>query len=275
MPAGSNVHVVAIGDFGTGGKGQIKVVRAIAERNRIQPFQLGLTLGDNFYYCGVSSVHDKLWKKVWESFFAPLKIPFYATLGNHDYGEGAGPLCVGRRTDPDAEVEYTKRGGTWHMPARYYRFTAGPAEFFALDTQNWNGEQKKWLQQSLAWHSDGTVWRVVYGHHPLFTSGMHRKDPRVKELREDLLPLLVEGKVDVYLSGHDHDMEHLRAGGIEFFVAGGGGARTYDVSNRDPHSIFAAEQHGFLELEASPASLRVQLMDSTGKPLGEPFVKSR
>lgn len=272
VPQSEPIRVAAIGDYGTGGKGEIDVVRAIAAEHRRKPFQLGLTLGDNFYYCGVKSVDDKLWKTVWGSFFDPLGIPFYATLGNHDYGRGGGPVCFGVKTRPQAEVEYTTRSATWRMPARYYRFTAGPVEFFALDTQNWTKAERAWVAGRLSAPSKDFRWRVVYGHHPVFSSGRHGGD---KLLQLQLLPLLESGAVDVYISGHDHDMEHLQANGIDFFVAGGGGASTYSVARRDPHSVFAVREHGFLELEAGAHSLAVRLLDVEGKPIGEPFEKTK
>ncbi|HVT93972.1 MAG TPA: metallophosphoesterase [Bryobacteraceae bacterium] len=271
VPEDKPIRAAALGDFGTGGKDEIDVVRAIAREDHDKPFQLGLTLGDNFYRCGVRGVDDPIWKRVWSSFFDPLGIPFYATLGNHDYGRGAGPVCLGAHTDPAAEVAFTQRSATWRMPARYYRFSAGPVEFLALDTEEWGEDERQWVQQRLAVRPPGIHWVVVYGHHPIFSSGRHGGTAK---LRSQLLPLLKRAKVDAYISGHDHDMEHLRADGIDFFVAGGGGASTYSVSRRDPHSLFAFRQHGFLVLEADSQALRVRLLDTHGKVLGTPFVKT-
>jgi len=272
LPLTEPVRVAVIGDYGTGGEGETEVVHALAEEHRIKPFQLGLTLGDNFYYCGVKSVNDKIWDTVWASYFDPLKIPFYATYGNHDYGRGGGPVCFGTRTNPKAEIAYTARSETWRMPAAYYRFTAGPVEFLALDTEKWGPSEREWVSRWLARSPKGIQWRVVYGHRPIYSSGKHRGSVA---LQRQLLPLLKKAKVDVYLSGHDHDMEHLEAGGIQFFVAGGGGASTYGVANRDPHSIFAMQEHGFLELEADAETLSVRLVSSKGEVLGKPFVKTK
>ena len=62
LPAAKPLHVVAFGDFGTGNSNQAAVARAIAQRNASLPFDLGITMGDNFYFCGVRSVNDPKWK---------------------------------------------------------------------------------------------------------------------------------------------------------------------------------------------------------------------
>lgn len=113
LPAGKPLHVVAFGDFGTGNSHQAAVARAIAQRNASLPFDLGITMGDNFYFCGIRSVSDPKWKSRWEDFYTPLGFPFYASLGNHDYGNPP-IVCPFERGSPDAEVAYTahsKSGG--------------------------------------------------------------------------------------------------------------------------------------------------------------------
>jgi hypothetical protein len=61
----------------------------------------------------------------WSDLYDPLRIPFYATLGNHDWGQPNSPA---------AEIVFSQRSPSWRMPAAYYTFTAGDAHFFALDT---------------------------------------------------------------------------------------------------------------------------------------------
>jgi len=259
---GDTVRVVAFGDFGYsgGGSGQKQVAASIAALHREKPFHLGITLGDNFYPRGVSSVDDPAWKTMWEDNYAPLGIPFYAALGNHDY---AG--------NEQAEVDYTAKSRSWRMPHRYYDFTAGPAHFFALDTDEgnaggflglfrppWSAAQRDWLDRRLAAATAG--WKVVYGHHPVYSDGHHGDEQR---LRRQLLPLLRERKVDVYLAGHDHDLQHFRADGIEFLVVGGGGKDTRRITRR--RALFAEGAHGFLEMEAKSTTLTMTIRYADGR----------
>ena len=88
-------------------------------------FDFGVTLGDNFYSKGMLSTSDPHWKAWWDDMYDRLAIPMYATLGNHDWGYADSPA---------AEVLYTHQSKTWKMPATYYTFTAGPVQFFAMDT---------------------------------------------------------------------------------------------------------------------------------------------
>ncbi len=53
--ANKPIHIVAFGDFGTGDGNQKAVAKAMAARHAQSRFDFGLTLGDNFYRCGVKS----------------------------------------------------------------------------------------------------------------------------------------------------------------------------------------------------------------------------
>jgi tartrate-resistant acid phosphatase type 5 len=274
IPANRPIHVVAFGDYGAGSAQQAEVVRAIAQRNRSMPFDLGITMGDNFNPCGVESVNDPKWKSGWEDLYTPLGFPFYAALGNHDYGHPALG-CRFQRVSPDAEVAYTTHSTSWHLPARYYSFKAGPVLFLAIDTEAWSAEQLSWIKATLAASSaDPDIkWRIVYGHHPIYTSGAHSKDRKISELRDQLLPVLKAGHVDVYICGHDHDMEHLRADGIEFLICGAGGAklRAFPGSSQ-PASVFRASNYGFLDMVITETTFTAQFLDVNLKSLENPLL---
>ncbi len=277
LPASQPLHFVAFGDFGRRGKPyEAQVAAAIARLNQTDPIQLGLTLGDNFYECGVHDVHDPDFHDLWEVFYGPLHIPFYPTFGNHDYGEGEG-ACTLRHGDPQAEIDYSRLSETWRMPAAYYSFNAGPVQFFALDTVKWNLTERAWLEALLKQPlPPGIVWRVVYGHHPIHSSGRHHIDPRVKQLQRELLPLLASHGVTFYAAGHDHHLEHLRAQGLDLFIAGGGGDSVRPVHHHDRQSLAAVSSHGFLDVSATAQRIEVRLLDTDLKPLeAQPWTKSR
>jgi tartrate-resistant acid phosphatase type 5 len=270
-PAGQPLRVVALGDFGDGSRAQIEVARAMARRHAESPFDLGVTVGDNFYECGVRSVEDPKWKARWEDLYTPLGILFYAALGNHDYGHPSA-LCPGAGASPRAEIERSEHSKSWRMPALYYTFAAGSARFFAIDTEGWTAAQLEWLTLQLAAHANepGVSWRIVYGHHPIYTSGEHINERRIGQLRQELLPLLKQAKVDVYLTGHDHDIEHLRADGIDLVICGGGGAHLRSMGRRVPQSVFAVTAHGFAELAFDEHELTLRLLDANLKTLENP-----
>ncbi len=243
---GAAVHVLAFGDYGDGGEDQQRVAGAMLKYHRLHPFDLAVTLGDNFQDHGPEGPADPRWRPRWREPYHPLRLSFYPCLGNHDWASSSGPA---------AEVLYSDHDPYWKMPATYYTFEAGPVQFFALDTNALSSRQLGWLRDCL--RESTAPWRVVYGHHPIFSSGTHGD---TQELVERLLPLL-RGKVQVYISGHDHHMEHIGPEeGVNFFVAGVGGH-----SLRTPHpsvrTRFSAAVYGFATIEADKDSLTVEFLD--------------
>lgn len=257
------VHLVALGDFGSGDKNQVAVAKAMAERNSQERFDLGISLGDNFYRCGVRNAKDARWKTRWEDLYTPLGIPFYASLGNHDYGHPP-IICPRGGASPEAEIERTKYSESWRLPARYYTFIAGHARFFAIDTEGWSKAQSAWLKQTLVEtdQEPGVQWRIVYGHHPMYTSGTHLNQRRIGALRRELAGLFQATHVDVYIAGHDHDMEHLRVDGVEYLICGAGGAKLRKIRRAQPESVFHATTFGFLDLTIDEHTLTARFLDT-------------
>ncbi|MEW6207409.1 MAG: metallophosphoesterase [Acidobacteriota bacterium] len=246
------VRVLAFGDFGVGFGNQKSTASAMLEVHRAAPFDFAITLGDNFYNEGLMSPADSRLKALWDELYDPFGIRFYAVLGNHDW----------RLSDsPAAEILYAQRSPSWRMPSPYYTFTAGRAQFFALDTNEISEAQLLWLDEAMA--KSSAQWKIVYGHHPIYNVGEHGDD---KRLIERLLPML-KGRVDIYLAGHDHNLQHLKPeSGVHFFVCGGGGARLYKVK-ADERSLFAQSTNGFAVIEADARELKVQFVDKDSKPL--------
>lgn len=262
LPADLPLHIVALGDFGSGEAGQHEVAQAMARRNQQSPFTFGITMGDNFYRCGVRSTHDPKWQTRWEDLYTPLGILFYASLGNHDYGHPP-VICPAGGASAKAEVERTKLSTSWRMPARYYTYAAGPVRFIAIDTEGWSAAQFDWIKATLAKTAGepGVKWRVVYGHHPMYTSGVHLNQRRIGELRRVLFPVLKAANVDLYIAGHDHDMERLRVDGMDMLIAGSGGADLRKVRHQEADSVFAAKSYGFLDIQVDDEAIRAQFYD--------------
>ena len=257
------LHLIAFGDFGSGKPQQTEVAQAMLRRHQQKPFGLGITMGDNFYRCGVRSDQDRKWTTRWENLYTPLGIRFYATLGNHDYGMPR-IICPAGGASPDAEIARTKLSASWRMPARYYTFVAGSARFFAIDTEGWSSAQLEWIKQALAASAKepGVRWRIVYGHHPLYTSGVHLNQRRIGALRRELLPVIKAAGVDLVISGHDHDMERLQADGIDLLIAGSGGAELRRPHKPIPESRFSVARYGFLDVDVTPDHITAQFLDT-------------
>ncbi len=256
-PDSQPVRVLAFGDYGDGGKGQRDVAAAMLRYHRKHVFDFGITLGDNFYSKGMKGVDDPRWKTWWDKLYDPLGIQFYATLGNHDYGFPESP---------EAEILYSKKSPSWRMPATQYTFTAGPVQFYAVDSQVMSSDQLDWLKKEL--DASRSEWKVVYGHHPIFSHGQHGNNENLKRI---LLPVL-KGRADLYFAGHDHDMQHLKPeGNLHFFVAGSGGKiRKIKAGER---SLFAKSALGFAVLEIDRRALKVTFVGKNLKVLYEYTLK--
>ncbi len=253
-PAGQPVRVVGMGDFGSGTQAQRDVAAAIVRMGAAAPFDFGLTFGDNFYPSGMKGPDDTRWRDWWETLYGPLGVVFYPTLGNHEW-----------YSDDGAAAEIIYRSATWRFPAPYYTFTAGPVQFFAVDTTELSEAQVLWLDREIG--ASTSHWKVVYGHHPIFAPERNGRAGMYMAYMQARLWPVIRGRVDAYLCGHQHAMAHMDPrDGVHFFMSGGGGAPLGKVAKKDPNAIFAESRFGFLTLEADASRLKIGIFDTDGKP---------
>ncbi|MGH7453601.1 MAG: purple acid phosphatase family protein [bacterium] len=258
------LQFIAVGDFGTGGLGQRAVAFGMAEKARVDPVELVLLLGDNFYEDGVESVNDKQFQTKFEDMYnqPSLQVPFHAVLGNHDY-----------RGNPEAQVQYTGMSERWKMPARYFTFTqpvddSTGVQFFALDTnpiaagEEQATEQIAWLKSEL--DKSRARWKIVFGHHPLYSGGYHKDDPETRRLRA-ALESIIESKINLYLSGHDHDQQLIKpANKHVYYLISGTGSQCRDVEWKED-TIYASTNLGFAWFRLSYRELLIEFLTATGK----------
>jgi hypothetical protein len=239
-------------------------------------------LGDNWYGALDGGVRSSRWQAQFESMY-PESIfgcPAYAVLGNHDYQRWP-------ESKVDAELAYARTGKTrWTMPARWYRFdfpTDNPLiTFLALDsnmpygdetsgagrdftlTAHEQTEQLGWLEQELK-RPRTTPFLGVLAHHPVYSDGPHGDHP---VLIRDWDPLFRKYKVDLYLAGHDHDLQHLEFEGhpTSFFLSGGGGADLYDLKiNPSQRGPYGQKVYGFSHLSVTQDQMALCHVDETGR----------
>jgi predicted phosphodiesterase len=252
-----SVRFAVIGDSGRGDQSQNEVAQQMTAWRQKFPFEFVVMLGDNIY---PPHAPDDFEKKFETPYRALLDqgITFYAAIGNHD---------------PETELTYSK----FNMEGRrYYTFrrnerrleglTGAGVRFFVLDSRSFDPSQLVWLRDELA-HS-GTDWKICYFHHPLYTSGRYTLTARF--LRIALEPLLIEGQVDVVLTGHEHFYERMHPQrGIAYFISGGAGSlRKGDIDR--PSSIMARgfdTDFHFMMMEVSGDTLYFQAISRTGETI--------
>jgi predicted MPP superfamily phosphohydrolase len=192
-----------LGDFGNGNRNQYEMADQMAKVWERFKFKFVVTVGDNLY--GSQRPQDFVSK-----FERPYKalldkdVKFYASLGNHDA----------------REQRYYK---LFNMDGKlYYSFKAPDEDvrFFALESTYMERDQVAWIENEL--QNSDEKWKIVYFHHPLYSSGArHGSDRRLREVLE---PLFIKYNVSVVLTGHDHVYERVKPqNGIAYFVVGSGG----------------------------------------------------
>src|SRR5687767_6356275 len=134
-------NVLAMGDWGAGGRNQKAVAATLARHVQTseRKFDAMVLAGDNFYTL-ITGIDDPKWKTMFEEMYDPkiLDFPFYAALGNHDY---SNEVFL-------SEFAYTQANpkSRFKLPGRWYRVDLPDAEdpivtVLMLDSnQPWLGE---------------------------------------------------------------------------------------------------------------------------------------
>ncbi len=232
-----SIKFAIIGDSGRGSKEQHEVAaQMVADRQRFD-FRFVMMAGDNIYEGPAREEDYRLKFEAPYQLLLDAGVKFYAALGNHD----------------DTNQIFYK---PFNMDGRRYYTFVPPVDpitrwdtrvrFFALDSTYLSGEQLEWFEREA--RSSGAEWKIVFLHHPLYTSGRYGLSAR--GVRLALESAFVNGGVDVVFSGHEHIYERVEPQrGILYFITGGAGslrpgdagqsgtiARAYD---RDYHFMLA------------------------------------
>jgi 3',5'-cyclic AMP phosphodiesterase CpdA len=124
-------------------------------------------------------------------------------------------------------------------------------------------KQKKWLEKVLSDKSPNIKWKIVAGHHPMFTGSSRTESYDIRAIRYSLKPVFEKYKVDAYLAGHDHSLQHIVVDSVHHFISGSASERT--PAALIPGSRMAASEYGFMLFSVTGNQLLVQTIDYTGK----------
>ena len=221
---------LVVGDWGRDGLlGQRKTAAAMAQVARAHRTEFVVSTGDNFYNWGVYSKTDHRWNTCFEDVYDRVLGPWYAVLGNHDYGGSV-----------QAQIDRGAMGGRWNMDGRWWdRPLQAPGRpglrLFFFDTVAWKGKEE--LPHSLRGadvdaalqarqieemgaklREPTTAIKLAFGHHGVWSVGPHGGKRGLVGLDK----LLRDNGVKAWVHGHDHCLFHIRQGAMHYVCSGAG-----------------------------------------------------
>ncbi len=237
-----------IGDSGIGSAAQ----QQVADRLVVLAPDLVLHTGDVIYPSGQASGYDPFFFQPYQALLR--QSPVFPTLGNHDYGTAGG--------QPYLDAFYLPRNNPADSE-KYYSFDWGNAHFVALDFNDGPAQaQLDWLQADLA--ATDKLWKFVFYHQAIYSSGPHGYEPYLINKRAVLAPIFEAHQVDVVFNGHDHDYERTQSiNGVIYIVSGGGGASLYNV-NPQPFSAHAESAYHAVVVDVDRCTLSLQAVKPDG-----------
>jgi len=248
------LRFVSVADTGTGAKGQYAVAGAMNFYHKRNPYDLVVLAGDNIYNNGEI---EKI-GAVFERPYQPLLkqgVKFQACLGNHDI----------RTDNGDPQVRYS----AFNMKGRYYTFKRSGVQFFALDT-NSNADWKNqltWLQKELS--LSNAPWKVVFGHHPIYSSGQYGSNP---DFIKTFTPLFQKYGVQLYINGHEHNYERTRSINGTTYLICGAGAGNRPVG-RSEWTEYSTSDLSFASYEVYPDKIEVRAIATDNRVFDQGIIQ--
>ena len=281
---------MVLGDYGTGirkstpKRRQREIAEAMQRAFDQFDVRMIITAGDNIYAgnrilglpIGAQGDEDDDW---FFTFFQPYRyminrVPMYPCIGNHDTSETEDRDDREQLLDNlhlRERISSDEASGRASLdPGLFYRFRFGrDVEFIGLDTSRegfFRGKRLfeypkhwEWIEQTFA--APGPRWRIPFCHHPPFNAGPQHRNTDGMDV---LLPLLSRGGARAMFNGHEHNFQHSRHGGIDFFVTGAGSKvqSSPPVDFASAHTVSWSAQAHFLLVTIDGSTMTV-------RPLGE------
>lgn len=299
----ASTRVWVLGDSGSANIYQAAVRDAYYKYTGSRHTNLWLMLGDNAYQDGTDAEYQQAVFDVYPSMLR--KAVLWPTLGNHDGHTADSATQTGPYYDIFTLPTQGQAGGVASGTEAYYSFDYGNIHFICLDSYETSrsaaGAMATWLRNDLL--ATSATWVVAFWHHPPYSKGSHDSDVEreMVQMRQNILPILEDGGVDLVLSGHSHSYERsflldghygtsdtlqpsmildggsgrgslaytkspgapLSHGGAVYAVAGSSGKRTGGALNH-PAMFVSMSRLGSVVIDLTGTRLDFRFLDETG-----------
>ncbi|HNC34758.1 MAG TPA: metallophosphoesterase family protein, partial [Bacteroidia bacterium] len=206
-----HVRIWSMGDTGINTIDQNNVRDAFLNYNDTLPIDLLYMLGDNAYYSGTDQEYqDAFFQNHYEDILK--NIPVFSVAGNHENYTANAITQTGPYYDIFTFPKNGECGGLPSGSEAYYSFDYGNIHFIALETNTLSLLQTgsvmlNWLQSDIT--ATQQKWKIVVFHNSPYTKGGHNSDTETDLIliRQNIMPILDQHKVDLVLCGHNHVYE--------------------------------------------------------------------
>ncbi|KAK4395533.1 Purple acid phosphatase 17 [Sesamum angolense] len=268
------LRFLVVGDWGR--KGEFNQSRVAFQMGRIGEeldIDFVVSTGDNFYDDGLKGEDDPNFLHSFANIYTAnsLQKQWFAVLGNHDYrGDAMAQLSPFlRKVDSrwlcfrsfvvDAEIGELFFVDTTPFVSKYFT-KPGHHKYDwrdVLPVNNYTSHLLSDLEGALK--ESRAKWKIVVGHHPIRSVGHHGD---TKELVDRLLPILQANKVDFYVNGHDHCLEHISddESTIQFLTSGGGSKAWRGDSDKADGLKFFNDGQGFMSVQLTQSNVEIVLL---------------
>ena len=240
-PPGQPLVLGVIGDYGVCHQGPSACANERAVANMVHSWHPAaiLTVGDNSYDDGTCAAvrGDSSGPSDSAPYMADILAGhFYQATGNHDWHSGLeGIACA------------TAFFG--HLTHYVVHLADGLVDLFVLDMNadtDSDGAQARAYRASVA--ASTARGKLTSDHQAFYGSGSHGT--------QDYTHWAILPQIDLFLSGHDHDQEHLKVNGQNFVVDGVGGNDLGAVNCCATGSVWhQSGQPGAVRLTVTPDEL--------------------
>lgn len=224
---------------------------------------------------------------------ALVGIKWLSVFGNKDYHGNTSCQLGGLLAARDVR---------WHFPAREYAYAMPGAagsppllEFFFVDTTPWilgyradqlagrkvfnydgvvddvgnDAEWAAWEEAQLAsleakLQGSAATWKVVVGHHPIRSAALKHGD---QEELQGIDAVLRRHGVELYLNGHDHNLQLVQDRGVMYVTSGAGSKCRDAVDTGRQELVWYYDWPGFAVLTATEDELSVEFRDAFNRLL--------